>query len=175
MNILYSDKQIAVCIKPVGLDSEAGVPAALKEALGGREHDGNTWLICDEFRILPKLSHINDALNLGRSLGVKVIAGLQTINQLYDVYGVELGKTLAAGFMNSMCFQTWDLDTRKFISDRFGDNYVNYSFHSMNAPISTQREGRVVEDWDILELKVGEAFVNLTGGTPFRFYFQEYR
>lgn len=148
---------------------------ALKEALGGREHDGNTWLICDEFRILPKLSHINDALNLGRSLGVKVIAGLQTINQLYDVYGVELGKTLAAGFMNSMCFQTWDLDTRKFISDRFGDNYVNYSFHSMNAPISTQREGRVVEDWDVLELKVGEAFVNLTGGTPFRFYFQEYR
>ena len=35
MKILYSDKQIAVCVKPVGLDSEAGVPAALKDALGG--------------------------------------------------------------------------------------------------------------------------------------------
>lgn len=35
MEILYSDREIAVCIKPVGLDSEAEVPAALKEALGG--------------------------------------------------------------------------------------------------------------------------------------------
>ena len=33
MEILYSDKGIAVCIKPVGLDSEAEVPAALKEQL----------------------------------------------------------------------------------------------------------------------------------------------
>jgi len=35
MEILYSDKNIAVCVKPVGLDSEAEVPAALKEILGG--------------------------------------------------------------------------------------------------------------------------------------------
>ena len=35
MEILYSDPQIAVCVKPVGLDSEEGVPAALKESLGG--------------------------------------------------------------------------------------------------------------------------------------------
>ena len=35
MEILYSDKQIAVCIKPVGLDSEQEVPAALSEQLGG--------------------------------------------------------------------------------------------------------------------------------------------
>ena len=35
MEILYSDKNIAVCLKPLGLDSEAEVPAALKEQLGG--------------------------------------------------------------------------------------------------------------------------------------------
>ena len=35
MEILYSDKNIAVCVKPVGLDSEKEVPAALTEALGG--------------------------------------------------------------------------------------------------------------------------------------------
>ena len=35
MEILYSDKNIAVCVKPVGLDSEMEVPAGLKEALGG--------------------------------------------------------------------------------------------------------------------------------------------
>lgn len=35
MNILYSDKNLAVCVKPVGLDSEHALPDALKEALGG--------------------------------------------------------------------------------------------------------------------------------------------
>jgi len=35
MEILFSDKQIIVCLKPVGLDSEAEVPTALKERFGG--------------------------------------------------------------------------------------------------------------------------------------------
>ena len=35
MEILYSDRDLAVCVKPVGLDSEAEVPQALKEVLGG--------------------------------------------------------------------------------------------------------------------------------------------
>ena len=35
MEILYSDLQIVVCIKPIGLDSEHDVPTALQEKLGG--------------------------------------------------------------------------------------------------------------------------------------------
>ena len=35
MKILYADRGIVACIKPVGLDSEAEVPAALKAELGG--------------------------------------------------------------------------------------------------------------------------------------------
>lgn len=35
MTILYSDKGLIACIKPVGLDSEAELPAVLKEQLGG--------------------------------------------------------------------------------------------------------------------------------------------
>ena len=35
MRILYSDAGLVACIKPVGLDSESELPAALKEAIGG--------------------------------------------------------------------------------------------------------------------------------------------
>ena len=35
MEIIYSDRDLAVCIKPVGLDSEHDIPVMLKEALGG--------------------------------------------------------------------------------------------------------------------------------------------
>jgi len=36
MEILFHDRNIAVCVKPVGLDSQQEVPDALKEALGGQ-------------------------------------------------------------------------------------------------------------------------------------------
>ena len=35
MQILYSDRDLVACIKPVGLDSETEAPAVLKEILGG--------------------------------------------------------------------------------------------------------------------------------------------
>lgn len=35
MEILFSDRDIVLCVKPVGLDSEIQMPAALKEFLGG--------------------------------------------------------------------------------------------------------------------------------------------
>ncbi len=35
MEILFSDRDIVLCVKPVGLDSEIQMPAALKETLGG--------------------------------------------------------------------------------------------------------------------------------------------
>lgn len=146
---------------------------ALKEALGGRkERRGNTYFIIDEASLLPNLVHLQDALNFGRSLGVKVVAGLQSITQLYDAYGEEKGKVIAAGFMNSFCFQTWDLESRKFISERFGANYQNLSYYYDGKPITLQREGNVVEDWDILDLKVGEAFVNLTPKKAVRFKYK---
>ena len=35
MEMLYSDRDLAVCVKPVGMDAEQDIPAALKKALGG--------------------------------------------------------------------------------------------------------------------------------------------
>jgi len=35
MQLIYSDRDLAVIVKPVGLDSESAVPAAIREALGG--------------------------------------------------------------------------------------------------------------------------------------------
>ena len=35
MELLYQDKDLAVCVKPVGLDSESQIPAELKSQLGG--------------------------------------------------------------------------------------------------------------------------------------------
>lgn len=148
---------------------------ALMEALGGRSKTGNVYFIIDEASLVPNLMHLQDALNFGRSLGVKVFAGLQSVSQFYDTYGEERGKVIVSGFMNSFCFQTLDLESRRFVSDRFGSNYQHISY-TFEHPASIQREGKVVEDWDILNLGIGEAFVNLACRKPvfFRYRFPEY-
>ena len=88
---------------------------ALKEALGRKKSQGDVYLICDEFRLIPYLQHIDDGVNFGRSLGVKVIAGLQSINQLTEAYGEYGGKNILAGFSSVFAFRANDVYTRDYI------------------------------------------------------------
>ena len=71
------------------------IDLALKESLGREKSDGNVYLIIDELKLLPKLKHIQDAVNFGRSLGLKVIVGLQSITQLKEAYGDEAMNIIA--------------------------------------------------------------------------------
>lgn len=149
---------------------------ALKEALGRTKSQGNVYFICDEFKLLPNLQHIDDGVNFGRSLGVKVFAGLQSIEQLYEIYGESRGKNLAAGFSTIIAFKANDVTTRDYISSLHGKNMVLEQYRLLNnTMIEEKRLGSTVEDWDLNSLRVGEAIVGLPFAPPFRFYFDMYR
>ena len=119
---------------------------ALKEALGqSSNRKGNVYLICDEFRLLPNLKHIDDGVNFGRSLGVKVFAGLQSINQLIEVYGEARGKNIAAGFSSVYAFRANDTATRKFVIDLYGQNYILDHYSSVDKKyMEDKRQGNTV-------------------------------
>ncbi len=154
------------------------IDLASKEAMNQKEEsvDGNIWFFLDEFKLLPNSQHIDNILNYGRSLGIKVIAGLQSVSQLNEVYGEEKAATILSGFTNLISFRTADPVTREYIVSRFGKNYYNLSFHvNSDDPTNIQVNGNTVEDWDILALKTGDAFVSLYGAEPFRFEFAEYK
>ena len=97
---------------------------ALKESLGRDKSKGNVYLICDEFRPIPHLQHIDDGVNFGRSLGVKIIAGLQSINQLTEAYGEYKGKNILVGFSSVFAFHVNDSYTRDYIVCLHGKNVV---------------------------------------------------
>ncbi len=154
------------------------VDMALKEALGRSEKEkGNVYLILDELKLLPKLKHLDDALNFGRSMGVKVIAGIQSINQLYDIYGENKGKVLAGGFSTIFAFHTSDYNSREYISQLFGKNVVEYRYKKLNGSVDPkERDGYTVESWDQTSLDVGDAIVGLVEvEAPFHFCFENYR
>jgi len=149
---------------------------ALKEALGRNKAQGNVYLVCDEFKLLPHLRHIDDGVNFGRSLGVKVFAGVQSIEQLYEIYGQSRGRNIAAGFSSVYAFRANDAATRDYITGLFGKNIVLEKYQRLdNQMIEEKRNGQTVEDWDMNSLKVGEAIVGLPFSQPFRFYFDIYK
>ena len=149
---------------------------ALKEALGRQEKKerGNVYVIIDEFKLLPNLTHIDDAVNFGRSMGLKVAAGLQSMAQLYDVYGKDKGLSIAAGFSSVMAFRSNDWLTTEYVRDAFGLNYLSETTLAGSLPSTERREGHVVEAWEVSKLKPGEAFIRIIENSPFKFKFKEY-
>lgn len=148
----------------------------LKEALSPSQKKGHVYIVCDELKMLPSLNHFEDALNFGRSLGISVIAGVQSMEQLYEVYGEYGGKNIASGFQNVFCFRTSNAASREYIKGLFGRNVCAYQYiDPANKPREEIREGSAVEDWDIIALSKGEAIIGLDGEKPFRFYIERFR
>lgn len=152
------------------------IDQALKEALSRAKKSGNVYFIADEFKLLPKLQHIDDALNFGRGLGVRVMAGIQSIDQLYDVYGKDKGAVIASGFGSIFAFHTNDGSSRDYITKRFGSNIIVYEYTSSqrNSIVAKERDGNTVEEWDQMELGLGQAIIGLGYDAPFLFQFDEY-
>ena len=146
---------------------------ALKEALGRTATQGNVYLIADELKLLPNLRHLEDGINFGRSLGVKILAGLQSIDQLNANYSSEAkAKNAVSGFSSVFAFQQNDFSTREYVSHLMGRNMILESYSKASGDMQYEkREGYTVEDWDLTSLSVGEAIVKLPSMEPFRFKF----
>jgi type IV secretory pathway TraG/TraD family ATPase VirD4 len=150
---------------------------ALKEALGRTATQGNVYLIADELKLLPNLRHLEDGINFGRSLGVKILAGLQSIDQLNANYENESkARNAVTGFSSVFAFRSNDSNTREYVSKLFGRNMILETFAEANGSRHYEkREGYMVEDWDLAELAVGEAIVGLPSVSPFKYKFELYK
>lgn len=150
---------------------------AIKEAIGRNRAKGNVYFVTDEFRLLPNLQHIDDAVNFGRSLGVKFLIGIQNVEQIYDNYGEERARSILSGLSTIFAFRVNDAKSREYIKDVFGQNVQLLRYQATIANKGLQelhRDGYVVEDWDILRLEIGEAIIGFSGVPPFKFKFDIY-
>ena len=155
---------------------------AIKEALCRTKSEGNVYFIADEFKLLPHLQHVDDAVNFGRSLGVKFLIGVQNVEQVYEAYssnkGNERARSLLSGFSTSVCFRVNDKETREYIQGRHGKSRKMETYMSAVAGRGIDekiRDANVVEDWDIARLELGQAIIGLPNFAPFKFKFKEYK
>lgn len=79
-----------------------------------------TWILLDEVRSLGKLEKLYHLANEGRSKGVCLVVGSQSIEGLQEVYG-EKGAAEILGQLRSKTFLRTDSQTTaKWIEDHFG-------------------------------------------------------
>lgn len=146
---------------------------AIKEVLSQSEDpDGYVYIIVDEFKLVPYLQHMDDAVNFGRGRHLSIQAGLQSLNQIYDNYGIHKGGALLSGFSTMIAFHLNDTPSRDYVREYFGQNYLD---EFINAQISERRTGYTVEDWELNDLRLGDAVVGIEGERPFLFHFEEFK
>jgi len=149
---------------------------AIKEALCRKKSEGSVYFIADEFRLIPNLQHVDDAVNFGRSLGVKFMIGIQNIEQVYECYGEQRARSIMSGFLTSVAFRVNDASSKKYIKDLHGENRKRETYMSAvqtRGVTENVRDAFVVEDWDISNLGLGEAIIGLPGKPPFKFKFKK--
>ena len=146
---------------------------ASKDALGNTDREKYVYFILDEFPLIPRLNYIDNLLNFGRSRGARVIAGIQNMNQVRNMYGDSLGTSILSGFSTHLAFRLFDEESRKFVSDRHGKNRKLIRLPYTDATQSGMQEyeqGNVIEDWDMVALQNGECIVSLPDKNPYLFY-----
>jgi type IV secretory pathway TraG/TraD family ATPase VirD4 len=152
---------------------------AIKETLSSSKQEtpkGNVWFFIDEFSLLPNLKYLDNGVNFGRSQGAKFIIGVQNIPQVYHEYGEDLGQSLLSGIRSIFSFHIDDIKSREFIQNRYGFAQKRFSYSdSFGKNIDSVLPMKVIEDWDISNLKTGSAIVGLPDGNPFVFQFGEYQ
>ncbi|MFN5368367.1 MAG: type IV secretory system conjugative DNA transfer family protein, partial [Roseiflexaceae bacterium] len=150
---------------------------AIKEALSRTRSEGNVWFVIDEFRLIPHLQHIDNGVNFGRSLGAKFIIGIQNVAQIYEAYGEPLAKSLLSGFLTTIAFRVNDASSREFIKQLYGKRRIQ---EITTTPIGTQTvqtqtvDVDVIEDYDVLNLRIGQAIIGLPLSQPVIFQFNPY-
>lgn len=141
-----------------------------------QQNGHRTWFILDEFSLLPKTS-IADAMSLGRSVGFRLIAALQSAQLMTRHYKEEEAKTLLSLFPNIICLKVQDSLSRAILSDRYGECLCSYSFTAPMQKIVQHAEYRpVVADYDFSQIdQKGNAICSIPNLSTAPFCYHGYR
>ncbi|WP_019939880.1 type IV secretion system DNA-binding domain-containing protein [Bordetella sp. FB-8] len=127
------------------------------------------WLLIDELASMEKLATLQDALTKGRKYGLRVVAGLQTVAQIVEIYK-DAAKTLLASFRSLVVLggARTDQDTAQAMSKALGEHEVerpeytdsrNAGRDRSTSERMTRTKEPVVMDSDIQGLKALTGYV----------------
>jgi len=137
----------------------------------GIDKNRRIWTIIDELASLGKLPALTPLMTEGRKYGVCVMAGLQSLNQLYSNYGHYDGSTIFGQFGTSFFFRNTEPAIAKMISSMCGSETITRQQKNTSFGANTFRDGvsyneqqqkkALVEPDDLASLSIGECYTLL--------------
>ena len=134
-------------------------------------YDRRLWLIIDELPALKKVPALPTALAEFRKYGGCILAGMQSANQLYKLYGHNDGLTMLDQFNTKFIFRTEENNFASYICKNFGDieytetqESLSYGSHEMRDGVNFSKIERVkplMKTSDLASLADLEAYVKL--------------
>ena len=137
----------------------------------GPDFNRRIWLIIDELPSLKMVPALPTALSELRKYGGCIVAGLQSANQLFDIYGNNQAYSMLDQFNTKFIFRTEDNNFANYICKNFGDveytesnENFSYGAHEMRDGVSfskIEKRRPLVTLSDLSSLAECEAYVSL--------------
>ncbi len=153
------------------------IDLCMQEALSRTENEGNVYLLLDGIAGFPPLPHLEDALLLGRSKGLKIILSAMSVSQLQNRYGAAVAQSLVCSFGTTVVFRLHDRLSRDFVKGLYGRHRVVESFTSsvqVRNIIEQVMDQYIIEDEDITALQTHECLIATMHYPPFWFRLKPY-
>jgi type IV secretory pathway TraG/TraD family ATPase VirD4 len=120
---------------------------------------------------MKKMEALPQGLSELRKYGGCILAGLQSLNQIFDIYGRYSGSTMIGQFATKFIFRTEELSNIEMITETSGkaeylehNKNISYGAHEYREGISYaehKREKPLISAGDLASLKTLECYVRL--------------
>lgn len=149
----------------------------MKEAISLQQYNSldRTYFYLDELPMLPdNLTHMTSLCTFGRSMGNRVIIGIQGLSQLYHTYGEDNGNAILSAFTDNIIMKANDPITIEKISERSGQVTKVVTRTGITREVNTSSEQTHHIPKEIMaSLDVGEAVISVRGAKPFYIYLDQ--
>lgn len=137
----------------------------------GIDEKRRVWFVMDELAALGVLPGLSSLMTEGRKYGACVLAGLQSLNQLYEYYGHHAGSKIFGQFGTLCFFCNQEESIVRMISNMCGSETITRQQKNTSFGANTFRDGvsyneqqtkkELVAQNDISSLAVGECYMLL--------------
>ena len=136
-----------------------------------KSFDRRVWFIMDEMPALGKLPSLSTMVAEARKYGGCIVSGIQSISQIYEIYGHHGANIIIDGFSTKIFFRVTGIENTAKIAKIFGSKEhdevsenITYGAHEMRDGVSLSKHTRnrlIVTEKDIANLQDLEAFAQI--------------
>lgn len=134
------------------------------------------WFVTDEIHTIGQSNSYMQLAARGRKRGICIVAGLQSIRQMDDVFGKNGSEKISGMFSTRVYFRNSDLETARWISKSLGEQEVfeytegeSYGSHEMRDGVNLSKQKRITDlimKEEVMQLQDLSAYLKIVGDYP---------